>query len=319
MSCSRYEISDIFSENLTTNINISDLFSEAEKLDLECSNSTHYLNYVGLVGAAKIGKTKLIPVKEIIHHHLESFFFVFYLDLGKIDYENPINLLNLLVPENHSWMVDEKKTMAVLQSMVYNLEKILFIMDELDTKKLGNAFDKFPQIGYLGKRYPNLFILNILRGDIFDKSKKIIVCRPLQHYYLPDDCKPKFVANVIGLTQDKQKNICENEGLNLPSTFAQLQQKQEIHSLCAVPLNCETLINYLKEKKRSVVELKDKECCCITLTNMFAEVFCQFVEVLNHCSCQSIDLKKLSEFAHSQLMENNSNKFFFNLKELKNK
>ena len=307
MSCSRYEISEILSENLTTDINIPDLFFEAEKLDLECSNPTHYLNYVGLVGAAKIGKTKL--VKEIIHHHSKNFFFVFYLDLGKIDYENPINLLNLLVPENRMWMADEKKTKAVLQMMANNLEKILFIMDELDTAKLGNVSNKFPQIGYFGKRYPNLFILNILRGDIFDKSKKIIVSRPLQHYNLPDDCKPKFVANVIGLTQDRQENICEDKGLDLPSTFAQLQTKQEIYSLCAVPLNCETLINYLNEKK----------CCRITLTNMFGGVFCDFVKVLNDCSCQSVDLNKLSEFAHSQLIRNNSNKFFFDLKELENK
>ena len=307
MSCSRYEISKILSENLTTDIDISDLFFEAEKLKLDCPNSTHYLNYVGLVGAAKIGKTKL--VKEIIDYHSNNFFFVFYFDLGKIDYENPINLLNLLVPENRIWMLDDKKTNAVLQTMVDNPEKNLFIMDELDTAKFGNVSDKFPQSNYFQKRYSRLFILNILRGDIFDKSKKIIVSRPLQHYNLPDDCKPKFVANVIGLTKDMQKNICEVEDLDLPSTFAQLRSKQEIHSLCAVPLNCETLINYLKEK----------EGCCITLTNIIAEVFCQFVEVLNHCPNQSVDLDRLSEFAHSQLIKNNSNKFFFDLRELKNK
>ena len=303
MSCSRDEISEILSGNLTTDIDIPDLFSKAEKMELKCSNSRHYLNYVGLVGAAKIGKTEMI--KKIINDHLNKFFFVFYLDLGKIDYEKPINLLNLLVPENCMWMVDEKKTKAVLQTIVYNVEKILFIMDELDTAKFGYASNKFPKVGYFGKRNPSLFILNILRGDIFAESKKIIVSRPFQYYNLPYDCKAKFVATVIGLTRDKQKSICEKEGLL--SRIEQLQSKQDIHSLCAVPLNFQTFINYLKDPE-----------CSITLTDMVTEVFCRFVRVLNDCQNNFIDLNKLSEFAHSQLIDDKSNKFFFDLRELQN-
>ena len=103
-SCSRTDMSKFLGENLKSDIEISSLFSEAEKIETEI---THHSNYVGLVGSAKIGKTNLI--KEIVDHHSKNFEFVFYLDLETVDYQNSINLLNLLVPENETWMIDEKK------------------------------------------------------------------------------------------------------------------------------------------------------------------------------------------------------------------
>ena len=298
LNCSRNEISNILSRNLTADILISDLFSESKNLEVKGSYPEHYKNYVGLVGVAKIGKTELI--KEIIRHYSNQFYFVFYLDLREIDYEKPINLYNLLLPEHYRWMRKIEYTNAVVEKMLLDYDKILFIMDHLDASKLEHK-EKNGQSHYYREAIPSYFISNILCGKIFYESKKIIVSRPLQYYKLHKDFQPKFVANVIGLTQDKQKNICKKKGLQLRIPL--LKSKQDIYSLCTVPLSFNAFIDYLENTN-----------CCITLTNMFAVVFCSFLESLEQHS--SNDLNKLSEFAYLQLTNDKSNKFFFDLKEL---
>ena len=298
LNCSRNEISNILSRNLTADIDISDLFSESENLEVKGSNPQHYKNYIGLVGVAKIGKTELI--KEIIRHYSNQFYFVFYLDFREINYEKAINLCNLLLPEHHRWMKNVEYKNAVLEKMLPDCDKILFIVDHLDASKLKHK-DKNGQNHYYRKAIPSGFISNILCGNLFYESKKIIVSRPLQYYKLHEDFQPKFVANVIGLTKDKQKNICKEEGLQLRIPL--LKTKQDVYSLCTVPLSFNAFIDYLKNTNR-----------CIALTNMFAEVFCSFLESLEQRS--SNDLNKLSKFAYSRLTNDKSNKFFFDLKEL---
>ena len=296
-------MSDHLSEDLKCDVDISNLFSEAEKLDLTtCKYKEHYLNYVGLVGSAKIGKTTFI--KQLIQHYSESFHFVFYLDLQKVDYEKKTNLLNMFLPEMCEWQTNEKKTDAVLQTMLKKPEKILFIVDQLDTAKLKNRFRDLCKVGYYSKNtLAAYFILNILRGSIFAESKKILVARPYQYNQLHSDYKPKFVANVVGLTQDMQKEFCKNKDLYSNFTL----HPQDVHSLCAVPLNCQSFINYFKNPQ-----------CIFTDTSLFVSVFFGFYNVIKEEACENIDINMLSEFARFHFSELSLDKIFFELKDLKN-
>ena len=195
-----------------------------------------------------------------------------------------------------------KKTIAVLETMVENSDKILFIIDELDTSKFEilPGFPKtFPGSGYYRERKPGVFVLNILRGDIFENSKKILLSRPFQYNALPDICKPKFAVYVVGLSQEMQNDYFDNEDL----LFKQYKLEQDIYSLCAVPLNIESFIDYCLNSED-----------VLTFTNVFAEVFFRFCENLDY---DFNSLKKLFEFAWCRLYKEEKNKFFFTLRELK--
>ena len=304
-SCSRRGVSEYLSQDLKSDIEISNLFSEAEQSKFNCSNQKHYLNYVGLIGIAKIGKTTLI--KQLIQHYSETFEFVLYLNLQKVNYDEQTNLLNLFLPKNRKWQTNEMKTIAVLERMLLNPEKILIILDQLNTAKLENLFNNLPTLGYYTKSQAAFFILNILRGEIFIESKKVIVSRPYQYEKLHPDYRPKFVAYVVGLTKDMQIDNCNNENENIHLTFEQFHH-QDIHLLCAVPMNCDTLINYYKDAQ-----------CIFTHTSLFADVFFHFCNVIISEASENICMEMLSKFAWSHFSEKSLDTIFFDLKDLKSR
>ena len=299
-------MSDHLSEDLKSDVNISNLFSEAEKLDLTtCENKEHYLNYVGLVGSAKIGKTTFI--KQLIQHYSETFHFVFYLDLQRVNYQEQTNLLNMFLSKMCEWQTNEKKTFTVLKTMLKNPEKILIIVDQLDTAKFKNQFHNLHNVGYYNKStLAAYFILNILRGNIFAESKKILVARPYQYDQLHFDYRPKFVAKVVGLTQDMQKEFCKKKDLYSNFTIKQLHP-QDVDSLCAVPLNCQSFNNYFENAQR-----------IFTDTSLFVSVFFGFYNVIKKEACENIDINMLSKFAWLHFSELSLDKIFFESKDLKN-
>lgn len=304
-SSSRKCISQIINDKQEDEIKIKNLFTDATRLYEICDYKEHYSNYVALVGPAKIGKTTLVT--QIFNCFGNSHNYMFYINVNKIFIDDEeIDLLSFLIPHNYLWMQEEKQRKVVLEDIVQNEQKLLFIIDELDVDKF--EFQPEPRVftkGYFRNTTRKLFLSNILCSELFAESKKILVSRSYQYHCLPEIYKPKLLATVSGLSQEKQEKFCENEGCNVENSFKKFQPFPDIHLICSVPFNCKSFIKLFKDPTYN-----------FTNSTALFSVLCKFINCLPKRSNNLTHLTKLIDFAWSRNSQKGLDKYFFGLNEL---
>ena len=256
----REELAAIFNKVPESDIDHTELFrvSNAQALlDAESNASTAAArakyqlingNIVGIVGQAGIGKTTLTKclVKKILDEALYDIEYVFYLEFREIDFAKKMHLLDFLTGDSSLF---DSFSHAELKEAFNILDKnkkvgiVLDGFDEADMKKKDKPLQGKCSLHDIN--HPEIFIKNLLCGNVFPHAKKIITSRPQQLFDLHKDSKPKFIVNVLGLDEEGQKQICSDlcqqevhTQSKMKDVVNYIKDRPDLQSFCYVPINC---------------------------------------------------------------------------------
>ena len=239
---------------LVGDISINDIFIKSkEQANALCANNQYYseeekkrginvfANMVGLIGQAGIGKTSLTKklLRQIIDEGLFESNYVFYLQFRELDYDKETNLLNFLAKSlSVTWINNSPRRNAVINELSSRNDVIL-IMDGFDEAVIDVSSPTVPKITVNDNAKPEIFLKNILKGNILENIKKVITSRPRQLLEISPELRPKYLVNILGLGLEAQYQICEDICDNkAEDVFNYIQEHPSIATYCYVPCTC---------------------------------------------------------------------------------
>ena len=239
---------------LVGDISINDIFIKSkEQANALCANNQYYseeekkrhvntyANMVGVIGQAGIGKTSLTKklLRQIIDEGLFKSNYVFYLQFRELDYDKETNLLGFLAKSlSLSWINNLPRRNAVINELSSRNDVIL-IMDGFDEAVIDVSSSTFPRITECDNAKPEIFLKNILKGNVLENIKKVITSRPRQLLKISPELRPKYLVNILGLGLEAQYQICENICKDkADEVFNYIQEHPSIATYCYVPCTC---------------------------------------------------------------------------------
>ena len=243
----------------TGNISHDSFFYRAQKQAKKTKKNGTIVGVLGQPGVGKTTFTERLLEEYANKREIYQSKLVFYLKFRLVNYSDKLNLLQFLAPTLvKNYTMDEKRRYALLNKL-NNSMKTLIIMDGLDEADINISDMNCPEISIHSKQTAEVFIKNILRGTILSKAKKLITSRPRQLTSLPEDFRPRFCINIIGLDINAQKQICRDVCDNKPEeTFDYVQDHPDLSAYCHVPFNCILVmfsVNSLKTKKSGTCDI----------------------------------------------------------------
>ena len=265
----RNEIIEQSYKNRVHNIRAEEFFNEAAK-QIEDNQK----NLVAVIGHPGVGKSTLTKeiLRKTVEKNLYKATYVFYLKFRDIDYKKETDLLTFLTADSLplEWKSKHDRRNAVLRKLDED-EKVLLILDGLDEAVLhnSNVWANFESVVI-----PEIFIKNILSGQIFFKAKKLITSRPRQLYELPQNLLPKFVLQISGIDQAAQRQLCQYICKEQSDqVFSLVKDQPDLVSycfnpaICALVMHCIYHVHYILKSKNNPR----------TISNVFAYVLSLFV------------------------------------------
>ena len=167
--------------------------------------------------------------------------YVFFVRFRDVDYEAKTDLLSFLATGADFVATLQSKERNVVSKNLQNCNDVYILMDGLDeaifdSEMQGNKCDKFSTAA--------IFIKRLLSGDILPQAKKLVTSRPHQLASLTDVVNDyNFVANILGLTDDGQQQICDDickktNKNHRDKIFDFLNSRPDLKSYCYVPISC---------------------------------------------------------------------------------
>ena len=293
--------------NPVGNIREEEFFNEAAKQLRD--NQKNIVTVIGHPGVGKSTLTKEV-LRKTIEQNLYEANYVFYLKFRDINYKKETDLLTFLTADSLPliWKSNQHRRNAVLEKLDID-EKVLLILDGLDEADLLNSNDK---ANFESVAIPEIFIKNILSGQIFSKAKKLITSRPRQLCKLPRDLLPKFILQITGIDQKAQQQLCQyicKEQSN--KVFSLVKDQPDLVSYCFIPAICTLVMHCINH----VYNTQESKKAPKTISNVFAYVFSLFVETKHLPDIATPILKKYARLAW-ELFKNN--KFYFRQSDLDN-
>ena len=271
-------------ENPVGNISAEEFFKEAAK-----QLNDNKKNVVAVIGHPGVGKSTLTKeiLRKTVKENLYKATYVFYLKFRDVDYKKETDLLTFLTADSLplEWKSKQDRRNAVLRKLDKD-EKVLLILDGLDEAFLTNVNDNLDDMAeavlynsnvtanFGSVAIPEIFIKNILSGQIFFKAKKLITSRPRQLYKLSQDLLPKLVLQISGIDQAAQRQLCQyicKERSN--QVFSLVKDQPDLVSYCFIPAIC-TLVMHCIDQVHKTRESKNVPK---TISNVFAYVLSLFV------------------------------------------
>ena len=287
-------------ENPVGNIRAKEFFKEAAK-----QLKDNQKNVVAVIGHPGVGKSTL--TKEILRKTLKEDLYeatyVFYLKFRDVDYKKETDLLTFLTADllPLKWKNKQHRRNAVLGTLDMD-EKVLLILDGLDEADLRNSEVK---ANFDSVVIPEIFIKNILSGQIFSKAKKLITSRPRQLYELPRDILPKFILQISGIDQKAQQQLCQYICKERSDkVFSLVKDQPDLVSYCFIPAICTLVMHCIDQ----VHETRESKNGPKTISNVFAYVLSLFVGTKHLPRIALPILEKYAKLAW-ELFKNN--KFYF--------
>ena len=239
---------------LVGDISINDIFIKSkEQANALCANNQYYsdeekkqdinafANMVGVIGQAGIGKTSLTKklLRQIIDEGLFESNYVFYLQFRELDYDKETNLLDFLAKSlSLSWINNSSRRNAVIKELSSRNDVIL-IMDGFDEAVIDVSHSTVSKITVYDNAKPEIFLKNILKGNILKNIKKVITSRPRQLLKISPELRPKYLVNILGLGLEAQYQICEDIcDDKADDVFNYIQEHPSIATYCYVPCTC---------------------------------------------------------------------------------
>ena len=273
----RYDMVEFYNQNSDGTISYSELFTKvksfAELYSENCSTPearARYIltkgNIVFVKGQAGIGKTTFtkLLVKEMLDPDIRLYKadVVFFLRFRDVDYKKETDLLQFLTSgfsiKRH---YNEEHRERILEKL-NECENFYIVMDGLDEAIISTKVH-LPPCDIDSQETAEVFIINLLLGNILPQSKKIITSRPQQLTSLPEECKSNFVVSIQGLYDEGQEQICRNlcgddaDRHNL--IISHINSRPDLKSYCHVPINCILIIlSFIemdKTKRKNVASL----------------------------------------------------------------
>ena len=309
----RHEVMQMINKPPVGNVSIENLFTEAKELAEKSASRQHFQteegrdayiaahsNIVGITGQAGVGKTTLTKtiLKKVVDEGLYSPDLAFYLRFRDIDYDKETDLLSLLTPSiDFLWKKDDSRRNAVLSDIAAN-GNTLIIMDGFDEATYDSqTLTATHQIDLHQQAKPFVFIKHILQGKLLPNAKLLVTSRPKQLLQLPQGLKPKFIANVLGLDKQAQKQICSDVcAENSDDIYNCIENHPDISSFCYVPLNCILVMHTIQTIRSQKSQFSD------TLTGVFAVALGLFT--LTENLGNQFDLEKFSTLAWIAFQDN---------------
>ena len=252
----RQDMVEFYSLNTIGTISHSELFAKARsfaQLNSESCSTPEardcYIlskgNMVFIVGQAGIGKTTYtkVLVKKMLDPeiHLYKAEVVFFLRFREVNYEKETDLLQFLTSgSSFTKHYNEEQRKKILEKLD-KCENLYIVMDGLDEAIISSNAN-FPTCDIDSQETAEVFIRNLLHGNILSRSKKIVTSRPRQLTSLTEDCKSNFVVNIKGLYDEGQEQICRNlcgdDAVRHNLIIGHINSRPDLKSYCHVPINC---------------------------------------------------------------------------------
>ena len=314
----RDEIVQMINKPPVGNVSIESLFTKAKELAEKSASQQHFhtdegknayiaahSNIVGIIGQAGVGKTTLTKtiLKKVLDEDLYSPDLVFYVRFRDIDYGKETDLLSLLTPSiDFLWKKHDSRRNAVLSAIAAS-SNTLIIMDGFDEATYDSqTLTATHQIDLHQQAKPFVFIRHILQGKLLPNAKLLVTSRPKQLLQLPQGLKPKFIANVLGLDKQAQKQICSDVcAENSDDIYNYIENRPDLSSFCFSPLNCILVMHVIQTIRSLKSQFSD------TLTGVFAVALGLFI--LTENVGNQFDLEKFSNLAWIAFQ---NNKFYLN-------
>ena len=278
---------------LVGDISISDIFIKSkEHVNALYANNQYYsedrkikdvdncANMVGVIGQAGIGKTSLTKtlLQKIIDDGLFETSYVFYLQFRELDYDKETNLLSFLAKSlSFSWVNNSFRRNAVIKELC-SRNDVIVIMDGFDEAVIDASASIFPKITVYDLAKPEIFLKNILKGNILENTKKILTSRPRQLLEISTELRPKYLVNILGLALEAQYQICENICGDIANdVFNYIQQHPSIASYCYVPCTCILAMHAVNTIKKQQKKNEQRFPMPSTISGILTIVLCLFI------------------------------------------
>ena len=266
----RKEILDIFIKSPSKIISHPQLFAEAERdaqnRAVTCKTEAaaskfiqRHSNQVFISGEPGIGKSTFSQqlVEEMLDPNTKLYEteFVFYVRFRDLDYVNEMDFLEFLTMHDpfllHFAVQDRIKVLEHFGTCK-NVSIVMDGFDEADIKSSANL----SKCHLFAKATAVTFIKSLFFGDIFPFAKKIITSRPRQLAEWSNNILPQFfyVVNLLGLSDDGQRKICDSvckNPIQSSKILNYVNSHPDLKSYCYVPVNAIVTMRILKETREN--------------------------------------------------------------------
>ena len=323
----RDEIMQMISKPPVGNVSIDELFSKAKESAEKSASRRHFEteknrqayitthgNIVGITGQAGVGKTTLtkIILRKVVDEGLYSADLVFYVRFRDLVYDAKTDLLSFLTASytpssiDFLWKTDTVRRNAVLSSVAAS-KKSIIIMDGFDEATYhSKSLAANHQVDLHQQAKPMVFIKHILQRKLLTNAKVLITSRPKQLIELADDLRPRFTANVLGLDEQAQRQICQDVCFEqTDEVYNFVRSRPEISSYCYTPVCCILLMHTVLKVHSRKTQFSN------TLTSVFAAALSLFM--LSSHTDHNFDLAKFATLSWNSFQEN---KFYLNQEDL---
>ena len=226
-----------------------------------------YGNIAFIAGQAGIGKSTLSKrlVEELWDSNSSLFRvskpdLIFFVRFRDVDYTSKIDLLQFLSPfiTDISNNIDRKNVLKKLE----NSDGVYIIMDGLDEAAIDPNMNKPECFNIDSVTTAEIFIQNLIAGNILPRSKKLVTSRPRQFAQLPKEFKPNVMFNIQGLSEAALVQICENicdkNVTRRDEILGYLESHPDLKSYCYTPVICIMVMESLDKRYQAKKSNEDQ-------------------------------------------------------------
>nr|XP_026695214.1 NACHT, LRR and PYD domains-containing protein 14-like isoform X2 [Ciona intestinalis] len=267
-------------------IRIEELFDVAkqaaqQEADKKCNTPeakamhvVKYGNIVCVVGLPGVGKSTLlkqmincIDVDKSVKPGTQI---LFHVSLKNFDPKKKVTLLEFLLYGNLSdWNHSDEENKALVR-FLYNNPNVVILIDGWDELYTKQANKKLYACQLDSKQIPEVFVKNLLMGNLLPNAAKVITSRPGQFYELHPDYRQGLVSEVRGIDKPAKKDLTNQicGEANLENVEKLLAERPNLDALCSIPVNCIQIVACLHSSVSSGREINSMTDVFIhTLTN----------------------------------------------------